>query len=102
MAVYRNFEMLATAPGHQFRHWWHDNSSSGSPWHQGISMGNDCAGIPTLISTTFNRNFECVYLTTSNRLHHWWFEQPGGPWHDGGVFGPPDAAGVPRLHPGEL
>jgi hypothetical protein len=60
-----------------------------------VSFGNDAAACPTFISTTFNRNFESVHLTTSHRLHHWWYRQPAGPWNDGGVFGPPDAAGIP-------
>lgn len=64
-------------------------------WGAGAVMANDAAACPTFTSTTFNRNFECVYLTNSRRLHHWWFTQPSGPWNDGGVFGPTDAAGIP-------
>lgn len=94
-AQHRNFEMLTTAPNGQMRHWWRDNSVAGFPWHAGIVQGNDVAVCPTLTGTTFNRNFESVHLTTNKRLHHWWFQQPGGPWHDGGVFGPNDATGVP-------
>ena len=30
-----------------------------------------------------------------NITEHWWYQQPGGPWHDGGIFGPADAAGIP-------
>lgn len=94
-ALHRNFEMLTTAPNHQMRHWWRDNSVAGFPWHAGVLLGNDVAVCPTLTSTTFNRNFESVHLTTGHRLHHWWFDQAGGSWHDGGVFGPADASGVP-------
>lgn len=92
---HRNFEMLTTAPNHQMRHWWRDNSVGGFPWHAGILQGNDVAASPTLTGTTFNRNFESVHLTTGRRLHHWWFEQKTGQWHDGGVFGPNDATGMP-------
>ena len=94
-ALYRNFEMLTTAPGGQIRHWWRDNSASGFPWHQGVLFGNDAMVCPTFTATTFNRNFESVHLTPSHRLHHWWFDQSAGKWNDGGVFGPEDAAGVP-------
>ncbi len=39
---------------------------------------------------------EVVYLTTGHRLRHWWGPGGGqGPWNDGGIFGPTDAAGVP-------
>ena len=94
-ALHRNFEMIATS-GTQLRHWWRDNSTSGFSWSQGVTFGTDAANIPTLISTTFNRNFEIVYQTTGNRLHHWWFGQPPGnsQWNDGGVFGPTDLAGA--------
>jgi hypothetical protein len=94
-ANHRNFELLATGPGSVIQHWWRDNSAPGFPWHKGPSFGNDAAACPTFISTTFNRNFESVHLTTNRRLHHWWYQQPGGPWHDGGIFGPSDAAGIP-------
>lgn len=94
-ALHRNFELLTTAPGGQMRHWWRDNSAAGFPWHGGILLAHDVAACPTLTGTTYNRNFECVYRTTGHRLHHWWFDQSGGQWHDGGVFGPADAAGLP-------
>jgi hypothetical protein len=94
-ALHRNFELVTTGPGAQLHHWWRDNSGAGFPWHAGVNFGSDAAACPTLISTTFNRNFESVHLTTNHRLHHWWFGQPGGPWNDGGVFGPIDAAGIP-------
>ena len=94
-ATHRNFELLATGLGSTIQHWWRDNSTPGFPWHKGPAFGNDAAVCPTFISTTYNRNFESVHLTTGHRLHHWWFQQPGGPWHDGGVFGPNDAVGVP-------
>ncbi len=94
-ATHRNFELLTTGPGSKVQHWWRDNSAVGYPWHTGVNFGNDAAACPTFISTTFNRNFESVHLTTGHRLHHWWFGQPSGPWHDGGVFGPMDAAGIP-------
>ena len=101
-ATHRNFEMLATTSGTQIRHWWRQGGEGGDfSWHQAYLFGSDASVCPTLTSTTYNRNFECVYLTTSNRLHHWYFGQPNGPWSDGGVFGPPDAAGVPGFVQGD-
>ena len=95
-AAHRNFEMLATGGGGgQIQHWWRDNSAADFPWHSGVTFGNDAAVCPTLISTTFNRNFESVHLTFSHRLHHWWFDQSAGHWNDGGIFGSTDTAGVP-------
>ncbi len=94
-ATHRNFELLTTGPGNSIQHWWRDNSAAGFPWSKSVNFCNDAAACPTFISTTFNRNFESVHLTTSHRLHHWWYRQPSGPWNDGGIFGPPDASGVP-------
>ncbi len=96
-ASYRNFEMLATVGGGgMLQHWWRDNDAAGFPWHTAYTpFAGDAAVCPTLTSTTFNRNFECVYLTTGSRLHHWWLNQTTHTWTDGGVFGPTDAWGVP-------
>ena len=91
-ALHRNFEVLYAA-GNQAKHFWRDGSTH--VWHAGPSFGNDVAVCPTLTSTTFNRNLECVYLTGGLRLHHWWRDQGTGVWHDGGVFGPTDANGIP-------
>lgn len=91
---HRNFEMVATS-GSQVKHWWRDNSTAGLPWHAGPLFANDAAVCPTLTETSYNRNLELVYLTTGHRLHHWWRDQNTGSWHDGGIFGPADAAGVP-------
>lgn len=94
-AAHRNFEMLATY-GNQVRHWWRNNQAAGLPWAAAYTFGTgDATVCPTHIATTYNRNFECVYLTTGRRLHHWWFNQASPSWNDGGIFGPTDAAGVP-------
>lgn len=93
--LHRNFEMVATA-GLQLRHWWRDGRDF--QWHVASMFGTpDAAACPALTSTTYNRNFELVYLTAGHRLHHWWLDQGTGRWNDGGVFGPADAAGVPGL-----
>jgi hypothetical protein len=95
--LYRNFEMLATVGGGgMVQHWWRDNDPGSFPWHTAYApFAGDAAVCPTLTATTYNRNFECVFLTTGSRLHHWWFDQVAHKWNDGGVFGPTDAAGVP-------
>jgi C1A family cysteine protease len=94
-AYHRNFEMVATTNGSQVKHWWRDNSTAGFPWHAGPVFGSDAAACPTLTETSYNRNLELVYLTTGRRLHHWWRDENNGTWHDGGIFGPIDAAGLP-------
>jgi Papain family cysteine protease/FG-GAP-like repeat len=94
--LHRNFELLATASdagAGVVRHWWRDGSNFA--WNSGETFADDAAVCPSLTASTFNRNFETVYLTTNGRLHHWYYEQDRGTWRDGGVFGPGDAAGVP-------
>ena len=91
-AMHMNFELIAKV-GDGVRHYWRDNGGDGA-WHQAESLANDVATTPAHTGTTYNRNFEFIYQTTSNRLHHWFFDQSGGTWNDGGVFGPPDAAGA--------
>jgi hypothetical protein len=92
-SVHRNFEMQANGPSGKITHYWREGADLS--WHTASVLGNDAAVCPTLTSTTYNRNFESVHLTTTRRLHHWFFDQVAGRWTDGGIFGPTDAAGVP-------
>ena len=93
-SLHRNFEFLGVAANNQFAQWWRDNSSGTLPWARAAVLGNnDVADQPTFTSTTYNRNFECVYPTTGGRLHHWWFDQAAGRWNSGEVFGPTNARG---------
>jgi hypothetical protein len=95
-SLHRNFEMVATTNGSQIRHWWREGGAGGDfTWHQASTFGNDAAVCPTASATTYNRNFEAIYLTTSHRLHHWFLDQTTGTWVDGGIFGPTDAGGIP-------
>jgi len=108
-AEHRNFEMLrGGAP--RVRHLWRDGGSGGFTWHETATLENPddnaagagCVGQPAATSTTFNRNFEAVYWELSGRLRHWWMDQPGGLWHDGGVFGPTDVEGFPAFIQGNF
>ena len=92
-ALHRNFETWSVAPGGAIRHYWRDGSSL--VWALAETVANDCAASPTATGTTFNRNFEYIYPTTNGRLHHRFFDQATAKWNDGGVFGPPNVAGVP-------
>jgi hypothetical protein len=100
-ATHRNFELVRTGTHGEVQHWWRQGGEGNDfSWHRGASFGNDCATYPTLTATTYNRNFEMVFLTTGHRLHHWFLDQASGHWADGGVFGPNDAAGVPGFMQG--
>jgi len=93
---HRNFEMLATAGGGQVRHWWREGSGA-MDWAKASTFGSDAVVCPTLTATTYNGNFEAVWLTTTGRLRHFWFDQATDRWNDGGLFGPIDAAGIPAF-----
>ncbi len=96
-SMHRNFEMLLPANQGQLAHYWRDNSVNTFPWSLASTFGSGDAAAtwPTLTQTTYNRNFETVYLTVNNRLHHWFFDQASGQWLEGPVFGPTDAQGIP-------
>jgi Papain family cysteine protease/FG-GAP-like repeat len=94
-AMRRNFEMIATeGGGPSLRHWWRDNSTAGLPWRQAGSFADDAAVCPVITQSTYNRNFDCVYLSTKGQLHHWYYDQTSGQWRDGGPFGP-TGVGIP-------
>jgi hypothetical protein len=89
-AEHRNFEMLSTtrAPGgpvNQLRHYWRDGTSL--QWYQAQLFADDVAEPPTLIESTYDRNFESIHVTQAGELHHWYFVQTDGMWVDGEVFG---------------
>lgn len=90
---HRDFELLAK-DGNELQEWRRDGNHP-YPWNGGSRFAADVADFPTYTSTTFNRNFEAVYATDGGRLHHWWYGRSDHLWHDGGLFGPNDAQGIP-------
>lgn len=99
-ALHRNLEVVGAAGGRVLHRW----REGGAPftWGTAAQFGNDAAACPTLTGTTFNRNMEVVYTTNGGRLHHWWTGGGGGgPWNDGGVFGPTGVTGVPGFVQGD-
>jgi hypothetical protein len=91
--LHRNFQLLAKK-GTGLHEWWREGTHP-FPWKSAATFGSDAASFPTFTSTTFDRNYEAVCVTTTGRLHHWWFGRSDNKWHDGGVFGPTDAVGTP-------
>jgi hypothetical protein len=99
-AMHRNLEVVSASGPGVVTHRWREG---GPPWTWGTSdhFASDAAVCPTMRGTTYNRNLELVYLTRSGRLHHWWRGGGGGPWNDGGVFGPAGCQGVPGFVQGD-
>jgi hypothetical protein len=85
-----NFELLSTTKTteepNQCAHMYRDGSSL--IWNTKELFAGDVADFPTLIETTFGRNFECVYRSTNGQLHHWYYDRTTNIWGDGGTFGP--------------
>ncbi len=92
--LHRDFELLAK-DGTRLHQWVRSGDHHPYPWNRVATFATDVGSHPAYTATTFGRNQETVYSTTGGRLHHWWREPATGPWHDGGVFGPTDAAGIP-------
>lgn len=92
--TFRDLEMLLRR-GAALEQWRRSDAAAGLPWSKDKVFGVDAESNPALTSTTYNRNYECVYETTGGRLHHWWRALTASAWNDGGIFGPADTAGQP-------
>jgi hypothetical protein len=100
---HKNFEMLWPSAGRVIHGWRTSGEGGDFSWHEAgrLSLPNDVGagagslGYPALTSTTWNRNFECVYWESSGRLRHWWMDQRSKQWGGGALFGPSDVAGWP-------
>jgi hypothetical protein len=95
--LHRNFEMLGQS-GQALKHWWRQGGENGDlGWRTTGTFAKDVATRPSLAASTYNRNFEAVYVSTTGRLRHWTFDQKARKWQDHGVFGPAKVAGIPGL-----
>jgi len=88
-AAHKNFELLQG--GSSLRHLWREGGENGDfSWHaaETIAIPSPCNGMPTLTSTTYDRNFEAVYWESgTNLLRDWVFDQSTQKWTDAGTFG---------------
>jgi hypothetical protein len=57
--------------------------------------GNECAGPPTVIASTYDRNFDLAYQAKSHQLRSMLYEQEAKRWRARALFGPSDVAGIP-------
>jgi hypothetical protein len=64
-------------------------------WQQQEQFGDDAEGFPSVISSTYNRNFECVYVSKGGNLVHRYFDQSSAVWMGGVSFGPGRCTGRP-------
>lgn len=96
--AHRNLELISTTTltsgGGALQHYWRDGTSLVWNLAAGQFGANaDMAGFPSLLSSTYNRNFECVYVSTAHELVHIYFEQASNQWLGGTNFGPANCRG---------
>jgi hypothetical protein len=92
--THRNFEVWAPGPGHVIHQY--SRNDQGLPWSSAPNLPvNDCAGVPSVLSSTYFRNFEVIYQGTTGQLHHYLYDRLNSSWIDGKVFGPTDTDGIP-------
>ncbi len=97
--AHRNLELVSTtaasggAPD-ELQHYSRDGTSlAWSAVNGRFASSVDSRVFPSLLSSTYNRNFECVYLTASHELRHVYLEQATGQWEGGTTFGPSNCRG---------
>lgn len=98
---HRNFEVWAPGPGNAIRHYYRDGQTLNWTLAETLpqvnlapnfnTSGYDCAAVPTVLGSTYFRNFEVLYQTTSGELRHCYFDQLANQWNDAGPFGPMDS-----------
>lgn len=103
--LHRDFEVWAPGPGGEIRHYTRDGSTlvwSLTETLPEVSLppafntkGHDCGGAPTVLASTYFRNYEIVYPTTAAQLRHMLYDQVGKQWISQSPFGPTNAAGLP-------
>lgn len=106
-ALRNNFELFVRV-GANVEHWYRENAAADQPWIRvGIvrssdpyrdTFHDDALDCPAALQSTFNRNYELVYPATYQelrQLRHVWYDQAGGLWSDGTLFGPMDPVGIP-------
>jgi len=93
-AKHQNLELFLRN-GTSIVHWWQEGGagswnsvgvvSSTDPWRGFPQDALDC---PTVVQSTFNRNFDLVYRSSLGSLRHLYFDQASQMWFDATLFGP--------------
>ena len=88
---HKNFQLVRASPASGFIHIWRQDSSPYT-WYKGqtVVRRKDGAivpnqwviGQPLIISSSFNRDFEVIYLANNNVLRHWYYSHTAGKWFD--------------------
>ncbi len=104
-AKHRDFEVWAKGPGGDIHRYTQDGTTLAWSLTETLpqvslppafnTKGYDCAAAPTVLASTYFRNYEIVYPTTGAQLRHMLYDQVGKEWISQGPFGPTDTDGIP-------
>jgi hypothetical protein len=88
---HKNFELVRASPNGGFTHIWRQDTPPYT-WYRGetavrkedgtIVPGQWVIGQPLILSSSFNRDFEVMYLSNENLLKHWYYSQNARQWFD--------------------
>ena len=56
---------------------------------------DDALDCPSVVQSSFNRDYELVYRSNYGKLRHVYFDQTSGLWNDATLLGPPNPVGMP-------
>jgi hypothetical protein len=100
-AVHKNFEMMRANPAGGLTQVWRDGSSwvwsVGSNWVALDSAGKPQVGQyvngqPSMLGSSFNRDFEVLFWGDSGTLNHWYYSETRGGWYFTGQLNYPAPA----------
>jgi hypothetical protein len=86
---HRNFELVKASSSKGFIHYRQD-SATPNIWNEMETVFRDRTGAPDqtvvgqplIITSSFNRDFEVIYLAPDNTLRHWYYSQSAAKWYD--------------------
>jgi hypothetical protein len=104
-AEHRDFEVWAQGPDGVIHHYTQDGSTLVWSLTETLpkvflppafnAKGYDCSGTPTVLASTYFRNYEIVYPTTGAELRHMLYDELGKQWIFQRPFGPANTEGIP-------
>jgi hypothetical protein len=93
--LHRDYQVWVLGTGGSVDQYTRDGSTS--IWTGPDSLGlssSDCKRTPTVVNSTYSRNFEVLFQTESGRIRHALYDQAHALWIDRGEFGPNDVGGA--------
>lgn len=100
-AIHKNFEMVRANPAGGLTQIWRDGSSWA--WSVGSNLvatdstgkpqvGQYVNGQPSMLGSSFNRDFEVLFWGDSGTLNHWYYSETHGGWYFTGQLNYPTSA----------